>query len=632
MSAAPDAGLPIALKKLSGRRALTIAGLVAAAVWGSCLALWHGEGRATLLDRVEAPLLDLRFLLAGPRPAPRDIVIVAIDDEAVKEAGAYPFPRPLVAKLVTALARHAPKVIALDILFIDPGPPEADRALADALRSARTVIAAAALFGREPDAAASASSVPDAPNAERLLWPVEPMHAAAAVGLVNVSTDHAGTPRHTPLIFRRDATLLPSFVLRTAAVAAGADPVIAGELITVGGVRTTTDLGLTLPLRFYGPRGAIRTVSAAEVLRGAIAADVLRDRILLVGATAVGTGDTFATPFDPVLPGIEVLATAVGHLVAGDGLVRSAASRRMDGIAGIVLAMASILLLAQRRLGVGIVLVALVAGLWTILATLAFGRGSWLHISVPLAALTPPALLYGVTRLWLDHRRELARETAQAAFRRFHAPAIAERLAAAPDFLQRPHQQHAAVLFLDLSGFTGLSERLGPGPTHEILKDFHSLVEDEVTRWKGLVVSFMGDGAMVVFGLPAPSPQDAAHAVEAALALADRVLRWVGDQPLARERRLGVRLGAHYGPVVVSRLGPETHQHITASGDSVNVASRLLEAADAHHAVVALSEDLCAAAGGHVASRERLGEPQDVAIRGRERHLQVRFWRAQAGP
>jgi adenylate cyclase len=85
-----------------------------------------------------------------------------------------------------------------------------------------------------------------------------------------------------------------------------------------------------------------------------------------------------------------------------------------------------------------------------------------------------------------------------------------------------------------------------------------------------------------------------------------------------------VRVGAHYGPVVVSRLGADTHQHITATGDSVNVASRLLEVARQEGALAALSADLLRAAGDPPVAG--IGPEREVAIRGRSRPLRVRLW------
>jgi adenylate cyclase len=129
-----------------------------------------------------------------------------------------------------------------------------------------------------------------------------------------------------------------------------------------------------------------------------------------------------------------------------------------------------------------------------------------------------------------------------------------------------------------------------------------------------------------VFGLPEPSPDDAARALGAALALAGAVARWLSGLAPETGDRLGVRLGAHCGEVVVSRLGGETHQHITATGDCVNVASRLLEVAAAHGATIAASAALFERARARrPLPAGAFGGEREVAIRGRARPLSVRL-------
>jgi adenylate cyclase len=139
----------------------------------------------------------------------------------------------------------------------------------------------------------------------------------------------------------------------------------------------------------------------------------------------------------------------------------------------------------------------------------------------------------------------------------------------------------------------------------------------------------MGDGAMIIFGLPQPRPDDAARALRATSQLGASITRWLeGLPPIARER-LSVRIGGHFGPAVVSRLGPAHHQHVTATGDTVNVTSRLLEVAKQQHAAVVVSEDLCGATrlADPFEGRAAVGQSLEVDIRGREQPFRIRVLR-----
>jgi adenylate cyclase len=597
-------------------------------IWTGIIAQAHLAGRASLLDRIESPFLDLRFLVAGPRQAPANLAIVALDDDTVADAGGFPLPRTKVAELVRKLTELGATAIGLDILFIDPGVPESDKALAEALRGTKAVLAAAGLFRDAADGTPAGL-----PAADRVIWPIGALLEVAAPGLVNITTDHGGTPRHVPLLLRSGDSLLTSFPLRVAAHAAGAEASLEGERITIGSATTRADLGLNLPLRFYGPSGTIRTISARVVLRGDVEREAVAGSVVVVGATALGTSDTFTTPFDPVFPGVEVLATAVGHLMTGDGLVRDRTVRRWDVAAGLTLALAAVLLISILPLGLSLALTGLAAAGWLAFTALAFGEGYWFSAVVPLTILSLPMLLCAAGRQALDRRQARRLASAEGALRLFQSPVLAERIADDPAFLARPVEQDAPILFIDLSNFTRLSERLGPQRSREFLRGFHGVVEDEVTRHGGLVLDFMGDGAMIAFGLPEARADDAARAVRAALGLASRVAEWLAersrDLPEVRPA-VGVRVGAHYGPVVVSRLGTETHQHITTTGDSVNVASRLLEVASREGAVVVASADLLRAAGE--VPNAAFGDLRSVDIRGRAQPLTVALRRTPARP
>ncbi|MBU2191148.1 MAG: adenylate/guanylate cyclase domain-containing protein, partial [Alphaproteobacteria bacterium] len=217
---------------------------------------------------------------------------------------------------------------------------------------------------------------------------------------------------------------------------------------------------------------------------------------------------------------------------------------------------------------------------------------------------------------------------------RFQAPALARQLARDPDFLSTPVRQDAAIVFIDISGFTGLSETLGPDTVRDLLNGFYEMVETEATGCGGTITSFMGDGAMIVFGLPGADSGDAATALDCCVRLAGATRRWLAGLSAAVGARVGFKIGAHFGLVVASRMGNEGHhQQITATGDTVNVASRLMEVAAARGAELALSDDLLRAAGLDAAVRGtgRLEGPAEVPIRGRAGGLFVWYWRAGAG-
>ncbi len=188
---------------------------------------------------------------------------------------------------------------------------------------------------------------------------------------------------------------------------------------------------------------------------------------------------------------------------------------------------------------------------------------------------------------------------------KFQSPLLLDHILREPRFLQEPVRQDIAVLFLDLSGFTGAAEALGPERSRDILGGMQTMVEREVTSERGIVINFMGDGVLAVFGLPKPQSDDAARALIAVERLHASALGWLADLPLAAKERLDFRIGAHFGPAVISRHGSASHQQISAAGDTVNVASRLLEVAKQQHCRVVVTEDLFARRGRDAAAGKR---------------------------
>ncbi len=248
----------------------TAAFIVIALVWGGYLGLRQIEGAGSRLDSFENLTLDWRFSLAGARVAPNSVVICAIDNETVREAEAYPLPRNVLARIIRSLAAFNPRAIALDMAFLELGKAEVDLDLVDALRSTKTVVAAIAMFERDGDNGAQlpSSSLALVPAPTEILWPTPQIRDATRVGLVNVATDQNGVPRFVPMIFRENDKIVPSFTLVAASLAVNADAAFRENSVRLGSTVTSLDLGYHLPIRFYGPRGAIKEFSAARILQG----------------------------------------------------------------------------------------------------------------------------------------------------------------------------------------------------------------------------------------------------------------------------------------------------------------------------------------------------------------------------
>jgi adenylate cyclase len=618
----------VATERPGPSRLLTGVFLTAALLVGAALGAQEINGLASPLDRIENLTLDWRFLIAGARPAPASVAIVAIDDQTLSESGGDAPTREMMTRIVRALAGFHPQSIAVDVAFIKARDTDADAELARALKAAPTVVAAIGVFDTADSSPgpAESSDLALAPKPSSVLWPIEPIRDASQVGLANVSTDSSGAPRYIPMIYQTPDGVIPSFALAAASQALQAEPVLGPGRIEIAGQSRAMDLGYHLPLRFYGPEGSFKRISAVQVLRGDLDPEALRGKLVIIGVTAAGVADSFATPFDRVAPGVEVFATAIGNLLAGDGLARTPSTRRVGAAAAIVLPALMIALMAMRRPAIGLALASVVFVLWLAGVFLAFVNGYWLSVAAPLASVFPLTVGFAAARSIVERRAGTKLAAERSTLARFHSPALLDQLLKEPDFLEKPVRQDVAVMFLDLSESTGVAEALGPEWSRDLLSAMQTTVGREVTAHQGVVINYMGDGVLAVFGLPEPRSDDSARALAAVEALRESMTAWLAGLPPAARERLDFRIGLHFGPVILSRLGSPTQQQITATGDTVNVANRLLEVAKDQHCRVVVTEDVFQAASDEAPPEiaPDLYTPLTVSIRGRASDLPVR--------
>ena len=202
------------------------------------------------------------------------------------------------------------------------------------------------------------------------------------------------------------------------------------------------------------------------------------------------------------------------------------------------------------------------------------------------------------------------RERALRLFGQHTAPQVVEALMARTGDLP-VRRQDVAVMFLDLRGFTLLSEAWAPEDVVEYLNCLFDTAISVVVAHGGVVHQLLGDGLMALFGFPAPSEDAPRRAVDAAL----EILRSVDEACAAgrlAETRLGI--GLHAGEAVVGPVGSAAHREYKVTGDVVNVAARIEKLCKGLDARVLVSEPLYDRLGAGAPPGTALG---DVPLDGR---------------
>jgi adenylate cyclase len=166
-------------------------------------------------------------------------------------------------------------------------------------------------------------------------------------------------------------------------------------------------------------------------------------------------------------------------------------------------------------------------------------------------------------------------------FERYFAPSLAARIASAPDAVRLGGDKRSiAVLFSDIRGFTALSENMNPDEMATLLSEYFTEMVDCVFRHGGTLDKFMGDAVMAQWGAPIASPDDADHAMTAALDMMRELDELNKKWRTAGRPTLQIGIGLNYGEAFAGNIGSEKRLEFTVIGDAVNTASRLCSAAD----------------------------------------------------
>ncbi len=337
-----------------------------------------------LSGKLDNLLLDVAAPLRAAPPDDR-IVIVEIDNDSLAAIGNWPWPRSVHARFLTQLKTYNPRVIAYDVLFLEPGPAADDAALA------------ASLAGGAPTLLPVLYQVPGQNGAsETLTLPVEPLRrAAAGVGEVNLMFDSDGLVRRAQLQTNAAGQNLPHLMEQTYRKANGA-PSRSFERLQLAEA-TSHD---ALPLLPMHPVGSFRRLSYASLLNGNVPAAFLRNKVILVGGTADGMGDRY--PVSAVagssMPGIEIQANLLNALMA-DRLIQPVA--RSTVVLFSALPVLILMMLFWRfRPNANLALSLAFLGLIGIASALALALGGiWLPPSAALIGIIIAYPLWGWRRL-----------------------------------------------------------------------------------------------------------------------------------------------------------------------------------------------------------------------------------------
>ena len=509
-----------------------------------------------------------------PEATDERIVIVGIDEEALQTIGPFQtWGRGVMARVVEYLNQpeEKPAVIGLDVLFSGETGEAGDERLAEAAGVwGNVVTAAAATFGSQMSESGAGTLYLDNFSVKSFDQSYDALFRVTGQGHINAMYDRDGIVRHGLLYVESpDGRLIPSFALAIARKYREWE----GKGIRVE--EPPVDSRGFWYLKFSGrPGDYCEYISVADLLSETVPAEYFSGKIVLVGPYAAGLADNYMTASDHAVPmyGVEIQANAIHCLLESD-YKREAGEGVQLALLFFILSGLAVWFRGRKVIPAAAVWLAVTGG-FLILAKAAWECKIVLHVSyLPIGAS-----LFFIASVAANYvRASSEKRRVMSTFKRYVAPEIVDEIVrqGMEKMELGGRLCEIAVLFVDIRGFTAMSEVLTPPQVVEILNRYLTLTASCIMKWNGTLDKFIGDAAMAFWGAPLPQEDYVMNAVKAALDMAE------GAKELSREleerfgRTVSFGIGIHAGPAVVGNIGASTRMDYTAIGDTVNTASRL---------------------------------------------------------
>ena len=508
----------------------------------------------------------------------KQVQVVNIDDEFIRQKGQFPFPRNEYSKLITDLYANGAGLVVFNIYMPEPDRFGQDSQLAQTLKQYPVVLPHTATGDKIKNTYAPfrpGVSVIGGENAGVNFGNIEPNvkainNTAAGIGIVNTLPELDGVTRRIPMVVQSNGNLWPSISLETLRVASGdpsfqvkvTDGAIEAVRIPKFGKITTDQLG-----RIWVDWSSKPNQHSASNLPKDFGGS-----IVIVGVTAKGLNNPVASPIGAIYPH-HLQAAVLDTVTSGTNITRPDYA---DGAELLSTLLLCLLILFITRYTHGYILPLSIGVIAYYGSLQLFGRYGYLFdITIPLLTIL---LVYahGYTVKFLSELKQKLQIKKQ--FGTYLSPALVEKLQRNPELLVLGGEsRELSIMFTDVRGFTTISEHYGEdvqGLT-KIMNRYMTAMTAKIIENNGTLDKYIGDAQMAFWNAPVDEPNHAKQAVKTALQMMGSLDAF--NDEIAKENvpAFGMGLGINTGTVVVGNMGSDQRFDYTCLGDSVNLASRL---------------------------------------------------------
>jgi len=404
--------------------------------------------------------------------------------------------------------------------------------------------------------------------------------AAGDFGYFNIVPDSDGTVRWVPLAISHGENVFPHLSLEAVRKYADSPPLflnVAGygvDSISIGNETIPTDEKGRLLINFRGPQKTFPHYSFSDVVDGVVPADALKDKIVLVGATATGIYDMRVIPYEGTFPGVEIHANIIDNILQGDFIHRPEWILVFDLLAILLLGISLSVLIPRIRSVYAAMLTISLIVFYIITNNYIFNKWNmWLTEVYPIFTII---FVSGGVTIFQFMTEEREKRKIGMAFSHYVSPSLMNEILKDPKKLVLGgEEKRLTVLFSDIRGFTTISEGLKPQVLVKLINDYLTPMTDIILKNGGTIDKYMGDAIMAFWGAPVWQEDHHIRACRTAL----EMLKKLGELQAVWEKsgipKLEIGVGISTGKVTVGNMGSTTRFDYTVMGDTVNLGSRL---------------------------------------------------------
>ena len=561
----------------------------------------------SFLDILEKKIKDEFFLIRGPLKTTNNIIIVDIDEKSLLKLGQWPWERSKLATILYNLTKAKAGIIGLDIFFPekDKKSPallskeickvskknyDSDKLLAIAISKTPTILGF--FFNFEKNITKNILPIIPAIFIEKnkknsLLIPKGYIanipiiqNSAYSSGYLNMIPDSDGEIRYLPLLMKYNYSIYPALSFEMFRLAMGINKIIINY--NENGIENIQLKNLIIPtnpigglyINYRGPSHTFPYISASDVYFNTFDKNLVKNKFVLIGTSAIGLFDLRNTPFDTVFPGVEIHANIIDNLLKQDFLIKPQYNLALTILTLLLFTLAISISSYFLSSIISFIITLILMSIYIYFSFYMFKKNILINISPIIILIVILYLLLTIINYFFEEKKTL--QLKKAFSKKVSPEVMKELLKYSSEKLLEPKEKEITIFFSDIRNFTTISEKLeDPVKVISFLNEYMTPMAKIITKHKGTIDKYIGDAIMAYWNAPNDVKNHADEALTSAIEQLNelKILKLKFKQKYNIDFDIGI--GINTGIATIGEMGSEGRADYTVIGDSVNLASRV---------------------------------------------------------